>query len=372
MNISKSLLLLSVVFFTGLQFSRAQSTDRTKVIPLEQFVGYYDVGVKPNRPFFKSRWYLRDGKLFTIYDSDRDRIFEPYKGGRLKPTIFLSEEEVSVTDEDSTYYQVLNFENDQLKSFRIIRPRSEWPTDLYGYRNEKLSKLAIDTEHALVYNHSTEHFRFHYSAIDTAVVPLLAQLLEERYTSLIESFQIKEMPITTLRIYPDQDTYHNAVLTPGAPGWQMGRAWDHDEIRMLSLVVARKITGEDMDLKALVVHEFVHCLHLNLIGEGTRAPGWLWEGVAMYKGCCDWTDVKSLDYLKKGKFPSLRQIERDRSFQMKYDLGYYIIEFIDLEYSWDKVLQLIISNGDIRKTLNLTTRAFETRFYAFLSAKYLN
>ena len=82
----------------------AQGTDNKgkKIRPLEQFVGYYDVGVRPNEPFFKSRWYLRDGKLFAIYDSDYDRIFEPYENGKPRANVSFKEEDLQITDTDST------------------------------------------------------------------------------------------------------------------------------------------------------------------------------------------------------------------------------------------------------------------------------
>ncbi len=48
-------------------------SQKSQLPPLDQYVGYFDVGVRPNKPFFKSRWYLKEGRLFVIYDSDIDR-----------------------------------------------------------------------------------------------------------------------------------------------------------------------------------------------------------------------------------------------------------------------------------------------------------
>jgi len=132
----QKLSLVSLVILILLDCSFAQQNDSINnqdLKPLEHFSGYYGVGVKPNKPFFRSRWYLRDGKLFAIYDSDRDREIVPYQNGKLKSTIFLSEKDIQIKEKDSTYYLVLNFDGEQLQSFRVIRPRSEWPTGLYGY-----------------------------------------------------------------------------------------------------------------------------------------------------------------------------------------------------------------------------------------------
>ena len=369
------LFLLGLASFTGFSFSLAQQTDPNSdqgpIIPLEQFVGYYNVGVKPNKPFFKSRWYLRDGKLFSIYDSDRDREIVPYHNGKLQPTIFLSEKDVQIKEKDSTYYLVLNFENEQLQSFRVIRPRSEWPTDLYGYRVKQLDEWAIDTERMLTFHYETEHFSFDCSPLDSAQIPALGSYLESKIGRLLDDFNIEKLPSIKIRIYPDFNSYHNAVLTPNAPKWQRGRAWDSDEIRMLSPITAKEETGEDVQLKNVVLHEFIHCIHLNMIKDGTRVPGWLWEGIAMYKGCCQWVDnPNDLDYIKKGNKPTLKQIENDRSYQMKYDLGYFIIQFLDHKYGWDKVLQLIDSNGRLKDVLGVSTREFQKEFYDYLEKNY--
>ncbi|MEO9869067.1 hypothetical protein [Ekhidna sp.] len=349
-----------------------QSFSQSDQLPaLDQFVGYYDVGVRPNKPLFRSRWYLKDDRLFIIYDSDIDRELIPYENGGLKPTIFLSEGEMKITDSDSTYYLVLNFENDQLESFRVFRPRSEWPTDLYGYRNEDLSDLAVNTESELRYSYNTDHFLLEYSVIDTAKTPAVAVALEEKFEDLIRDFEITGFPITTIRIYPDLKTYHNAVLTPGAPQWQMGRAWDENEIRMLSTIVAEEIREEKIDPYEMILHEFIHCIHLSLISDTQRAPGWLWEGIAVYKGCCKWTDNPyELEFLKEGKYPSLKQIERDRTSQLKYVLGYYLIEYIDSTYGWTAVLDLIKTNGDIKRSLNISVKNFQKDFYDNLERRY--
>lgn len=364
----RSIHTLVLFIIIGQAFSQSDQP-----IPLEQFVGYYDVGVKPNRPFFRSRWYMKDERLFIIYDSDIDRELTPYENGVLKPTIFLSEEDVEITDRDSTYYLVLNFEQDQLKSFRVIRPRSQWPTDLYGYRNDDLSSLAVDTESELTYSYKTDHFLFEYSEVDTALVLGAAMTLEKKFEDLIQVFGLVSFPTTAIRIYPDLKSYHNAVLTPGAPQWQMGRAWDENEIRMLSTTVAEQIRGEKIDANEMIAHEFIHCIHLSLISDNQRPPGWLWEGIAVYKGCCRWADNPfELEFMKEGKYPSLKQIEKDRSSEMKYALGYYLIEYIESEFGWGAVQDLIRTNGDIKRSLNISTKDFQNRFYEYLEREYRN
>lgn len=359
------ILILTLLMADHLAPAQADSID------IEQLAGYYDVGVKPGKPFFRSRWYTRENKLYAIFDSDIDREVMIYTNGELCYNIFFSESDLPQVLDDTTYYLILTIEGEKLENFKIKRPRREWSTDLYGARNKSLDTMAFDTERSLVNNYKTDHFTIQYSALDSALVPSVSATLENNYSRLLSDFQRQNLPHTTVRIYPELDVYHNAVLTPGAPNWQMGRAWTNDEIRMLSPITAQRISGESINISEIVLHEFVHCIHLSMISNTTRVPGWLWEGLAIYKGCCRWIEnPKDLEYVKNGKYPSLKKISNDRTSQMKYELGYYLIEFIEKEYGWEKVLELIKTNGDIKKTLHVSIKQFEKEFYTFLEASF--
>jgi hypothetical protein len=312
------------------------------------------VGVKPGAPFFKARIYQRDAHLYIIFDGDNDHKLI----ADAKDTIRFDEETLN------KYLMTFDFKDDKAISFKVTRPRDTWSNDLYGQRISMLDKYAVDTEETLVKTLNSLHFNVQFTSSDSTVAENILSSLETKYDTLISSFGLNSTPVISIKIYPDLETYHNAVLTPGAPAWQMGRAWTKAQIRMLSPQVAHKISNESLNPGEIVLHEFVHCLHLYLVKSGTQVPGWLWEGVAMYKGCCQWTNPKDLGYLKKKKYPSLKQIEQDRTFQKKYELGYNIIEFIDKAYGWEKVLELMKKNGDIEAVLGISSKEFKRAFYA--------
>lgn len=74
-----TLLILVFLFISISCYSQPVNNEVSKKRrPLDHFVGYYDVGIKPNKPFFKSRWYIRNGKLFAIFDADQDREIDPF------------------------------------------------------------------------------------------------------------------------------------------------------------------------------------------------------------------------------------------------------------------------------------------------------
>jgi hypothetical protein len=320
----------------------------------EKYVGYYNVGVKPNAPFFKARIYQRDADLYIIFDGDKDHKLIVNANGAIR----------SETDTLNKYPMTFYFKDDKAVSFKVTRPRDTWPTDLYGQRISSLDKHSVDTEETLVNSFNSLHFNVQFTNRDSAVAENILSSLETKYDALISSFGLNSTAVISIKVYPDLETYHNAVLTPGAPAWQMARAWTHTEIRMLSPGVAQQISKESFNAGEITLHEFVHCIHLHLVKRGSRVPGWLWEGVAMYKGCCRWTEPKDLDYMKKKKYPSLKQIEQDRTYQKNYELGYSIIEFIDKTYGWEKVLELMNKNGDIKGVLGMSVKEFERAFYA--------
>lgn len=349
----------------------AQKTNKASEIrPLSEFVGYYNVGVKPNKPFFKSRWYLKDGKLYTIYDSDIDRQFKPFTDGKLNYNVVYDEKKLpEIKEGDSTYYAVLTFENHQLEQFKIIRPRKKWSTDLYGYRIPELDEIAIDAEKQMTQELRSDNFRFIYSQKDEAFVKNFSKKIELLNSKLLDEFRSEPLTVTTFKLYPNLESYHNGVLTPGAPEWQKGRVWTENEIKLVSPTYLETELKEPIS-DDLLIHEYVHIIHWNKFGDPRNIPKWLWEGVALYKGCCVWDDINQLEYLQKEKFPSLKRINSNSEYQ--YQLGYYLIEFIDTKWGWDKVIQLMENNGDIKATLALSVKAFENELYGYIKGNYLN
>ncbi len=348
----------------------SQNTNEgNEIRPLNKFVGYYNVGVKPNKPFFKSRWYLKEGQLYSIYDSDIDRKFEPYADGKLSYNVVYNESDLpNINEDDTTYYVVLTFKNSQLDQFKIIRPRKEWPTDLYGYRIPELDELAVDAEEQMTQKLSTDNFRFVYSKQDEDLVKTFSSKIESLHHKLLEEFKSESIPITTYKLYPDLTSYHNGVLTPGAPEWQKGRVWTVNEIKLVSPTYLE--TELDEPIKDdLLIHEYVHIIHWNKVGDPNNIPKWIWEGVALYKGCCAWEEIGQLEYLKEKKYPSLKKINQNSEFQ--YQLGYYLIEFIDIKWNWEKVIELMKNNGDIKAVFSLSDKKFEKEFYEYLEGKYL-
>ena len=77
-----------------------------------------------------------------------------------------------------------------------------------------------------------------------------------------------------------------------------------------------------------------------------------------------------LGYMREGKYPSLKKINNDQTVGLKYDLGYFLIEYIVEKWGWESVLKLVEDNGEIKRVLGISEKAFEREFYESLAQKY--
>lgn len=210
---------------------------------------------------------------------------------------------------------------------------------------------------------STGHFIFLYSEIDSVNIDHMGRRLEKSYHTILKDFKLKELPTITVRVYPTLKSFHVGINFPEAPSNVLATAFGKDDIRMVS----SQDTGvEDSTLLMNhVVHEFVHCVHLN-IDYAPNNPRWLWEGVAMYES--GWfIDPKEIDIIKRRNFPSLSALGNG----LEYELGYVIIEAISEIWGFEKVIGLIKKRGDTQAVLQINQEAFEKKIFDFVYRKYV-
>lgn len=205
----------------------------------------------------------------------------------------------------------------------------------------------------------SKHFEYWYNEADKQVIDSLSDYLEKSYDRILSDFKISALPITRVKIYPDLKLFHTAINQPDAPAEVLATAFGKDEFRMVSPSKG----GEDM-LK-FISHEFTHCVHLN-IDYSPNNPRWLWEGLAMYES--GWfMDPNGLEDIKSKKFPALSSLSNG----MEYMLGYVVIEAIKDQYGFDKVIELIKTQGDIKKVFGLSDEEFNDKVFGFIHKKYV-
>lgn len=342
----KKIIFLIIILFQCFTCHSQYDFDKS-LLPLERYVGFYKI------KNFYGKVFIRDNRQLILSitgDPDTELIYVRGNEFHLKG--------------NKEYKVLFHGDKDQeFNGFTFKFPAERKRRDLIGKRTEELSAYAKDTETELTDTIDTSRFKIVFSKKDTLNAPLILEELESRYKQIIQDFEVDGMPKVLIRLYPDLVTYHNAIHTPFAPEWQVGQAWGKEEIRMT-------LHGADSTmLKGGAVHEFIHCVHMYKVPDKI-SPKWVWEGIAMFKGCCRFVDPKELDYLKAGKFPTLNQIRKDYTFQKNYDLGFFLIEFIDLTWGWEAVLKLMENSGNINKTLGISNKNFEKKFYHYLHNEY--
>jgi hypothetical protein len=256
--------------------------------------------------------------------------------------------------------EVFSFVEQNGKVVEMVSDRNKQSTTL-----KKISDTPDNfnqNDSLLTLKKSTAHFSFLYTAIDSLSIELIASKLEANYKKITSDFKIDKIPATTVRIYPDLQSFHRGINFPNAPAEILATAFGRDDIRMAS----PNATGVDSaTLMKGVTHEFTHCVHLN-IDYAPNNPRWLWEGVAMYEA--DWTfDPGEVYTMTNNKFPSLDSLGNG----LEYMLGFVIIEAIIDQWGFDTVIELIKKRGDIQAVLKTDQQAFEKIIYDRIYEKYI-
>jgi hypothetical protein len=183
-----------------------------------------------------------------------------------------------------------------------------------------------------------------------------------------------------VELYPSIEHYHFAIGRPDAPDSDAGMAVDDNLFKMVSPGNPGSYHTHESLVKA-VVHEFAHCVHYQFIdqlgeqeqggiGRGREAP-WLFEAMASYEAGQFYDPVK-FEYLRKGQFPSLSELNEVEKNGKVYDLGFVLMKFVGETWGKEKTLDLLRYNGDMPRALGLGEAAFERNFYIYLQRTYLS
>jgi hypothetical protein len=99
-------------------------------------------------------------------------------------------------------------------------------------------------------------------------------------------------------------------------------------------------------------------------------PCWLWEAASQYEAGL-FTHPAVLEYLQAGHFPSLAELDRPSAPKMR-DLGFVLGQYIVSRWGKPGLVGLVRSNGDIPKTLGLTTADFEKEWREWVERTYMH
>jgi len=256
-------LILPLIFAVCILPAMAQTGKDSSLVDLKQYTGFYNVGTKPNKSRFMARIYLDQDVLMFCAPGGSDSPFQDYVGNHR----FEGKDNYAVQFEVNS---------GRVKGFILYRPREVWSTDLYGTRNEKLDQYNDSESLSLNNSYETKHFNLLCTDQDSANIRTMADNLELNYSRIVSKFQVMEMPMVHVKVYPTFESYHLAVLTPNAPKWQKGMAWSEEDIRMVS-PEAVEVDEKQFVLTGAAVHEFAHCVQMQIANK-VISPRWLCYG----------------------------------------------------------------------------------------------
>ena len=219
----------------------------------------------------------------------------------------------------------------------------------------------------------TRHFTFVFSSsIDHKKIIEISTILEDSYLRIARNLNTIPSDHITVNIYATRWNYMKATKNFGASGSIEGPTKIHF------------IETSMEESKKIAVHEFTHTVVLNLLinresqplnskvfdQKISSFPTWLWEAVSVYEAQ-EFIDPKNIEDLRKGKYPSIKELNKRYKGQKSYTYGYTLIEFILNRYTREKLIELIENYGDLKKTLGTNEEQFSKEWYIFVREKYL-
>lgn len=218
--------------------------------------------------------------------------------------------------------------------------------------------------------YSSAHFKFHLTEFDRSNIASIAQHLENNYSRVAADLNASNLPVINIQFYSNQTALHQTLNYPNSPSWLVGAATARDQIHMMSPNAPNLNRAFD-EMLTIIVHEFTHCVTMNLAPRIANNPRWLWEGVALYEAG-QFVHPNRLAYLVNGNPPTLAGLNANwQTNTQVYDVGFLLVEYIVTKWDKPHLVNLITALGDIQTVLGISAAAFESGWYEFVRTKYL-
>ena len=223
------------------------------------------------------------------------------------------------------------------------------------------------TPAAVFQQHTSEHFILQFTSIDAASVDETAARIEAEYARIVGDLQPPQMSRVTVFLYPDRASMQDAVrgVVGTLPAFATGLVTGAASIHVLSPNLASAWPYAD-GVRA-IVHEFAHCVSLQVNSTIANSPRWLWETVAIFEAG-DFVNPRSVAWLANGPPPMARLNSFDNTDI--YSVGYVLGEFIVSRWGRDALVMLIRTNGNTAAVTGMNEPEFLQSWYDFVRARY--
>lgn len=214
------------------------------------------------------------------------------------------------------------------------------------------------------YPYNSAHFRFYYTSYDSLSIKAISDSVEGKYSEFLSDLQTDFNVKVNVHFYKTHEELEEAAGF-SLPLWTVGLPTAKDQIHMISP------KHPDQDYSYMIValiHEFAHCVTLNINASFGNRPRWLWESIASYEAG-QFVHPSLLPYMVQHNPPTLDELNSVSNTRI-YEVGYLLAEYIVLNWSSQHLRDLIVNNGNITQTLGTTTAEFEAGWFSFVRERY--
>jgi hypothetical protein len=233
--------------------------------------------------------------------------------------------------------------------------------------------LLLADESTIQFYRSTDHYEMYCVDSDQVVADALLEVAEKNFVRISEDFQYCPSQKICLKIYPSIEDFHFAIGWPEAPGWAVG-SYNIQEHAVQ--MVSPNHPGPVHNAQSLM-HTLVHQITKSFIYDryGTSLPVWLVIGASMHEAkqsflVTDRLKALSRDHSKIYPIEEWEQIPFcEFAKKNGFALSYAWVEWIQQEWGWAKVLELL-KDYSIEKILGISKSEADQRFIHFVDQKY--
>lgn len=199
---------------------------------------------------------------------------------------------------------------------------------------------------------NTKHFEIHYTKSDEACIDRVSKKLEENYERIVNDLNAENVPMITVSIYPNLEKFHESIAAyvRNPQDWVVGISTSSSNIQMVS----PNNPGPSHNYNSIMqvaVHEFTHCVTYAIVKSQSSSPNWLWDSIALYEA------GQSRNF-NRNKLPTIAKL-KEKGNTYIYTFGYSLADYIISRWGIEEMRELVKSNGDIEKTLGISTEEFE-------------
>lgn len=228
----------------------------------------------------------------------------------------------------------------------------------------------------------TEYFNISYKGITEYEAEEMAENLESNYKRIRDELDDPEHDKINVFVHPTQKEFNEATGLPNstANGTSRGPLAFHLKYETWYN------TFLPLDMNKVAVHEFTHCVQLNILIQDALSkvqeenntdfdkefeanflenyPQWFWEAICDYEAGI--VNKISVNFGMKGN-PTLKELNTSNQI---YNVGYTIPEYLVSKYGKDKLPDFIKSYCDFEKVLGVSEKEFEKNWHQFVTENY--